>query len=103
MPLPAWLAPGCSSSTRSPPSLSAEPDGCPRTTSPAMTVYRAAHEVRFGYYTGRQVTTLHVPGRALDRQAEENKHFPCWTQGVMPGSAHSEGPGAIPLTACRAA
>src|SRR5690606_21596401 len=74
--------PGCSSSTRRPPSLSAEPDGCPCTTSPAMTVCQAAHEARFGY---------------------KNKHFPCWTRGVKPGSAYYEDPGSIPLTACRAA
>ncbi len=36
-----------------------------------MTVCQAAHEARFGY---------------------KNKHFPCWTRGVKPGSAYYEDP-----------
>src|SRR5690606_34950061 len=63
-------------------SLSAEPNGCPYTTSPAMTVCHASDVPRFGY---------------------KNKHLPCWTRGVKPGSAYYEDPGSIPLSACRAA
>ena len=56
-------------------------------------VYRAAREERFDYDSEQQVTTLYVTGRALDREAGEDKHFARWAGGVRPDSAHYEDPG----------
>ncbi|MGW0604091.1 hypothetical protein [Streptomyces sp. NPDC002640] len=55
-------------------------------------VYRAAREIRFDDDTGRQVTSLYVTGRKLDRETGEEKHFTRWTRGVKPDSAHFEDP-----------
>ncbi|SCE62653.1 hypothetical protein [Streptomyces sp. OspMP-M43] len=55
-------------------------------------VYQAAREVRFDHDTGRQVTTLYVTGRALDREPGEDKPFARWTRGVNPDSAYYEDP-----------
>ncbi|MDW4912625.1 hypothetical protein [Streptomyces californicus] len=54
-------------------------------------VYTAAREERFDHGTGRQVTTLHVAGRALDREPGEGKHFVRWARSVESDSAFYEG------------
>ncbi|MFF2226897.1 hypothetical protein ACFVV7_26685 [Streptomyces globisporus] len=54
-------------------------------------VYTAAREERFDHGSGRQVTTLHVAGRALDREPGEGKHFVRWARSVESVSAFYEG------------
>ncbi|MFF2852052.1 hypothetical protein ACFVT5_37850 [Streptomyces sp. NPDC058001] len=55
-------------------------------------VYQAAHETRFGFETEEQVTTLYVSGRALEREAGEDKRFAQWVRGVQLDSAYYEPP-----------
>ncbi|MGW3657211.1 hypothetical protein ACWD6R_16620 [Streptomyces sp. NPDC005151] len=53
-------------------------------------VYRAARGEHFDSATERQVVTLHVIRRSLDRKDGEADTLQQWTRGVIPGSAYFE-------------
>jgi hypothetical protein len=55
-------------------------------------VFEAAHEVRFDLGRRKDVRTLYVVTKNLDRGSGEREQLQRWADGVNPRSAHWSGP-----------